>query len=76
VVPAVAVLCFVEWLKRLFRQPLPALLRFCQVSRYFGKTAEIAQLLACSQYQMAADAEESNLQASFSDDLDTRPVGF
>lgn len=47
--PGAVALYFVEWLKRLFRQPLPALLRCSQVSMCFGKAAEVAQLLIGSQ---------------------------
>lgn len=48
--PAVAVLDFVEWLNRLFGQPLPALLWLCQVSMYVGKAVEVAQLWVGSQW--------------------------
>lgn len=50
-----------------------------QASLYFGKAAEIPQLLVDSQYQMAANAGESNLDAlaaGCSDNRDTSPVGF
>lgn len=48
---------------------------------YFGKAAEVAQLLVGSQWvsDRCSSAGKSNLQvfaASFSNDLDTSPGGF
>lgn len=65
----------VRW-KAWLQQWMPASSR---ASLYFGKAAEIAQLLVDSQYQMAVNAGESNLNAlaaGCSDDRDTSPVGF